>query len=344
MAERITRDLRLEPSGKWVLCGSLGTGKSSELVHLGNKLWRNWMVIALDLPSSTARIDQLTPVEVLFLIGAAAVVRARQNAVSLPDAIVSHLTDAFLGIVQPDVRVNAGDLIEGVALFLSNIATGGNPVAVGASTGLARFGKGLLGGTTRPVREGEPQIQALATAVEDVFAAIRQEKHLGRQIVLVDGLDGSGDRRHSRALHRLSHSDASANPHCLYRPITLMLSAYWNATSASFKQERLTNVVVRQAPPQWLTLDDAKISAGRLSMRLVIEKRLRRLNLNLNDVFEPAAVEDLITNSGGVFETSYAWSTGPASLRWNSPRRTRARRSPRPSHTWPSTMSAKSSK
>jgi ABC-type transport system involved in cytochrome bd biosynthesis fused ATPase/permease subunit len=71
IAEEI--QLGLEPQGKWVLCGSVGSGKSSELVRLTQLLGtKTHAPIGIDLTLSAARVDLLTPPEVLFLIGAGA--------------------------------------------------------------------------------------------------------------------------------------------------------------------------------------------------------------------------------------------------------------------------------
>ena len=59
IAEEI--QLGLEPQGKWVLCGSVGSGKSSELVRLTQLLGMNTHApIGIDLTLSAARVDLLT--------------------------------------------------------------------------------------------------------------------------------------------------------------------------------------------------------------------------------------------------------------------------------------------
>jgi polynucleotide 5'-kinase involved in rRNA processing len=49
----IVEESELEPKGKWVLCGSMGSGKSSELVHLSEQLGRRThATIGVDLTLS----------------------------------------------------------------------------------------------------------------------------------------------------------------------------------------------------------------------------------------------------------------------------------------------------
>jgi len=302
VAERIIKDLEFEefdPSGKWVVCGSLGSGKSSELVRLGQKLWRDSTVIALDLASSSTRVDKLTPAEVLFLIGAAAIRKARDNAYPVPRADENRLIDAFQGLLDPGSRLNVGEILQGVALFITHIAAPGAAPAAGAATGAARIAGGLLGGTTRAFQEGEPAIQELTLAVDAIFERVRQK--LPPPVVLVDGLDKIQDLPNIRGLFASTRLLAAPSAPIIYSgPITLMLSTVWNVASSAFKRERLTNVVVRPPPPEWLSLDPAKIQAGREAMRQVVAKRLARYSLKPEDVFEGSSLEELITSSGGV--------------------------------------------
>jgi hypothetical protein len=299
VAERIIGDLEFEPSGKWVVCGSLGSGKSSELVRLGRKLWKDSTIIALDLASSSTRVDKLTPAEVLFLIGAAAIRKARDNAHPVGQAETNQLIEAFKGLLDPGSRINVGEILQGVALFITNVAAPGVAPAVGAATGVARIAGGLLGGTTRAFQEGEPAIQELALAVDAILERIRHK--LPPPVVLVDGLDKVQDLPTIRSLFTSTRLLSSPTAPIIYSgPITLMLSTVWNVAGGAFKRERLTNVVVQPPPPEWLSLDPAKIQAGREAMRQVVAKRLARYSLKPEDVFEGSTLDDLITASGGV--------------------------------------------
>src|SRR5436190_9834309 len=99
IAEEI--QLGLEPKGKWVLCGSVGSGKSSELVRLTQLLGENSHApIGIDLALSAARVDLLTPPEVLFLIGAGAL-RAGQElwGLKIPREKIEALGSAFSALL-----------------------------------------------------------------------------------------------------------------------------------------------------------------------------------------------------------------------------------------------------
>ncbi|HLL55760.1 MAG TPA: hypothetical protein VK447_19520 [Myxococcaceae bacterium] len=299
VAERIIADLEFEPAGKWVVCGSLGSGKSSELVRLGRQLWKKYTVIALDLPLSVARLDRLTPAEVLFLVGAAAARKASLQGSPVSNSRTEALVQAFSGLISPTARINVSEVLQGVALFISNLAVPGSAPVVGAATGAARLAGGLLGGLTRPVQEGEPALRELSAAVNGILADIRSR--LAPPLLLVDGLDKVQEQDSIRGLFATARLLTEPDAPIVYSgPIALMLDTYWNMAGSVFRRERLTNVVVSQPPAQWLDLKEEKIQIGREAMRQLVSRRLNRLSLQVSNVFEPDALEALVTRSGGV--------------------------------------------
>lgn len=316
VAESIAADLRfgLEPEGKWVVCGSLGCGKSSELVHLGTLLDNTHTVIGLDLPGSVARVDLIQPSEVLFLIGAAAVRTSEERLDRVVDArLKTNLLNAFKGILSSEGHaVDLGKLLQGVALFAANVAAPGVGAVVGAASGAAQVATGALGekarttvrraaklgGLTRPVKEGEPDFERLREAVDDVLFDLRGVRP---PVVLVDGLDklqALGTIRDLFAAHRIL---ALPRAQIVYTgPITLMLATEWQAAGGAFKRERLTNLVVRRPDLIWVEPSDATVEAGRRAMTSIIDRRLRRADLTRDEVFEPRTADRLIEASGGL--------------------------------------------
>ncbi|MEW5851109.1 MAG: hypothetical protein AB2A00_20145 [Myxococcota bacterium] len=302
-ADRILQALPLEEVGKWVVCGSMGSGKSSELVHLANKLWKDHTVIGVDLAASSARVDSLTPPEVLFLLGAAAVVRARRDGHDVSGASLSELSSAFHDLIDPKDRrsqVDVESLIEGVSLFATAMDASAGALAAPAGA----FVKALLGGATRHVKEGEPEVEKLVLAVDAVLSDVAAR--MDPPMLLVDGLDKVTDLATIRALFTTTRLLARPKVPIVYSgPITLMLSTEWHAASAAFKQERLTNVVVARPPKELvdrLELDVAgdKITAGCRAMREVVERRLRYHGVDVDQAFSGDALASIITASGGV--------------------------------------------
>lgn len=316
VAEAIASDLRygLEPEGKWVVCGSMGSGKSSELVQLGGMLHETHAVIGLDLPGSVARVDQIQPSEVLFLIGAAAVRTAQEVLDHEVDARrVQRLLSAFKGLLAPEGHsVDLGKLLKGVALFAANLAAPGAGAVAGAASGVADAAAGALGekakvvprraaklgGLTRPVKEGEPDFERLREVVDEILFEVSA---LRPPVVLVDGLDKLQELSTIRDLFATNRILALPSAQVVYTgPITLMLATEWQAAGGAFKRERLTNVVVRRPDLDWVKLADETIDAGRKAMRRVVVRRLRRLDLRIEDVFAPAGLELLLEASGGL--------------------------------------------
>ncbi len=316
VAESIAADLRfgLEPEGKWVVCGSLGCGKSSELVHLGTLLDNTHTVIGLDLPGSVARVDLIQPSEVLFLIGAAAVRTSEELLHRAVDAkLKTNLLNAFKGILSSEGHaVDLGKLLQGVALFAANIAAPGVAAVAGAAGGAAQVATGALGekakttlrraaklgGLTRQVKEGEPDFERLRGAVDDILFDLRGVRP---PVVLVDGLDklqALGTIRDLFASHRIL---ALPRAQIVYTgPITLMLATEWIAAGGAFKRERLTNMVVRRPDLAWVDPGVDTVEGGRRAMTSIIDRRLKRAGLEQKDVFEEQMVVQLIEASGGL--------------------------------------------
>ncbi len=316
VAETIAADLRLdlEPEGKWVVCGSMGSGKSSELVHLGALLEDSHAVVGVDLLESVGGVDLIQPSEVMFLIGAAAVRTAKEVLDHQVDKkLVEKLLTAFKGLLSSEGHtVDLGKLLQGVALFAANLAAPGAGAAVGAATGAAGAAAGALGekakttirrtsklgGLTRPVKEGEPDFERLREAVDDILDDVSAHRP---PVVLVDGLDKIqelGTIRDLFASHRIL---ALPRAQVVYAgPITLMLNAEWQAAGGAFKRGRLTNVVIQQPDLEWVQLSDESLEAGGEAMHNVVRRRLERLGLAQSRVFESGALPVLTQASGGL--------------------------------------------
>jgi hypothetical protein len=303
--------LRLNPLGKWTVCGSMGTGKSSELVHLARQLWQSHAIVGLDLPRSVARVDRLQPAEVLYLIGLAAV-RAAGELWGHPITgdLIAELHASFTPLLGEHSReIRPGDIIQGVALLMAH-AAGAGPAVAAAAAGAARAAAGVapsqirlsrgtpLGGAARPVVEGDPDLERLQSAVDNILAEVGKYRP---PVVLVDGLDKIQELRPIRDLFSGSRVLALPQAPVIYTgPITLMLATEWQAAAGFFRRERLTNVVVR--PPSLARIDVSieKLNAGQMAMRRVVEHRLRRRDLSIVEVFDMGCLERLIEVSGGL--------------------------------------------
>jgi len=317
VAREIADDLQLEVSGKWVVCGTMGSGKSSELAHLGGILKSDYAVIGLDLPNTVASIDRIQPAEVLFLIGLAAIRAAREL---WNHKISDDTTERLLTALKPlldraphektSFELQPSDLLQGIALFAANVAAPGQVAVAGAAGAGARaVGSFLksklplhrptpLSGITRPVHEGEPDLVRLQEAVDRVLDEVADYRP---PIVLVDGLDKIQELTSIRRMFSSSRILSLPRRPVVYAaPITLMLATEWQAAGGQFQRKRLTNVVTRRPELAGIELTDAKIAAGRDALTLVIAKRLELAGLSLGEVFAEGTVDVLIETSGGL--------------------------------------------
>lgn len=316
VAADVASDLQdgFEPQGKWVFCGSMGSGKSSELVHLGAVLENRRTLVGLDLLGSVSRIDLIEPAEVLFLIGAAAVRTAKEQLdLEIDNKLVVRLRNTFEGLLDEGHRVDLARILQGVALFTANLVAPGVAAVAGAAKGATDAAGGFLGersrvtvsrapklgGLARPVREGEADFEQLRIAVDDILLALSDMRR--GVVVLVDGLDKVQELPAIRNLFTAGRILALPAAQVVYTaPITLMLEAEWQAAGGTFKRARLTNLVIQRPELDRVALTDEEIAANREAMARVIEKRLERLQLRSDQVFEPGCVEDLISASGGL--------------------------------------------
>lgn len=314
VAEGIAKllSLHVERAGKWVVCGSTGSGKSSELVHLAHLLENTHTIVALDLLRSVPTINDVQPSEVLFAVGAGAVQVARNDlGYEVSEKLVEQLMEAFQGLLKEGHRVDLGALLQGVARFTANVAAPGAGEVAGAAAGAAAAVTGALGdrqdvrlggmtrlgGLTRPVKEGEADLEKLRLAVNDVLYDLQKQRQI---VVLIDGLDKIDDEDTIRRLF-VSHRILTLPwAQIVYTaPIDLMLGPLWQAASAIFNCERLTNVLVHRPNLEGIDISDEELAEGRAAMRDVVRRRLLVLELALDDVFEPGALDVLIDVSGG---------------------------------------------
>jgi energy-coupling factor transporter ATP-binding protein EcfA2 len=303
VAERIASllSLRVEPTGKWIVCGSMGSGKSTELVHLARILENEHSVVALDVVRSLRAdilINEVQASEILFAIGAGAVQMAREDlGHEVPENLVDALTDAFLGLLKESKGMDPAKLLQGVARFTANLAVPGGS-GVGAAIAAADVATGVLGGLTRSVKEGNAELERLRIAVDDVLDNVSARRKL---VVLVDGLDKIDDEGRIRDLFVNSRILTMPRTSVVYTaPIDLMLGPLWDTATGVFRSERLTNVVVNEPGLAGVKVTDETLRRGRETMTDMVAARLRHVGLSLDDVFEEGSLDAFVTASGGL--------------------------------------------
>jgi hypothetical protein len=188
--------------------------------------------------------------------------------------------------------------LQGVALFGANVLAPGAGAVVGAAQGVAKAlgaarpsilvgkKKPQLGGLTRRLNEGEPDLVALQDAVNSILHVLTEATPIA---LVVDGLDKLQKLDVIRELFATTRVLCSPEVPVIYSgPITL-------------KRARLPNIIVRKPLPDWVTLHAGQVEAGRAALRDVVARRLeRRAALPVHSVFEADALEALISASGGL--------------------------------------------
>lgn len=310
VARGIAQDLleRFDPQGKWLVCGSVGAGKSSELLRLYQLLKDDFLVVGVDLQGATGgNIDQISPAEVLLCIGAAAVLTAKRRVDHQVDAkLVADLDAAFKGLLQPGRELDVFEFVESVALFGAEVFAPGVGAAASAAVRAAKAATGSprvllgrgIGGLTRTVTDGDPALGRLIAAVDAVVADVGT--HVRAPLVLIDGLDKITELPTIHRLFATSRALAGPEAPLIYSgPITLMIGTEWNAAENYFIRKRLSNMVV--APPQSGAQEtDELVAAGRAGMHEIVLRRCRKAGLELDTCFSPDSVELLISKSGGL--------------------------------------------
>ena len=314
VAKEVRDDLELEDEGKWVFCGSIGSGKSSELVHLASLLGEQYMVVGVDLSNSIENIQKIEPAEVLVLIGASVLETVKEGWAAQPNQqLAVDLQGAFRGLMAtPDEGIDWPKLLASIGLFAFSMTVGNVVGAIGAAAALPetvvsrapKEGGRQLGGVTRPgIREGEADMVALVDAVNAILLAA-QALTARKPVLLVDGLDKVENIAQIRLLFTGSRALASPRCHLVYSaPIVLMQDTEWQAAGDVFERERLHNIVVAKPALPEHGVKDELVAAGVAAMKNVVARRVQGLGLELVDVFENGQLERVIEHSGGVLRT-----------------------------------------
>jgi hypothetical protein len=195
-------------------------------------------------------------------------------------------------------------VFEGVALFLGDLALpGAGKVASAATQTAARMRKrhrpSALGGKTRRLQDGEPDLQRLQEALDAILQEVREGYR--PPVILVDGLDKLLELSTIRDLFVTTR--VLREPACVIvytGPITLMLAPEWKAAGDHFRRVRLSNLVVHQPELDGVEVAAERIDEDRGRLRELVRLRLARRNHEVVEVFEAAALELLIDSSGGL--------------------------------------------
>jgi hypothetical protein len=316
-SREILRYLEEEPAKafKFFLSGSPGSGKSSELAELGRVLDQDRMVVGLDIYQSAANVAQVTGGEVLFMMGLAACrVAIERWGHQVDQRVQDGLVEAFRGMAREPERIDIQRLLKGTAVFSAGLATSAAGVAgavIGpVTTGLADIASAILprsvaprpfGGLAKELREGDPEVERMADALNAVLDDIGSR--LRKPVILVDGLDRIEEPGSIRQLFLQTRLlDLPAFPVVYNGPISLWLSPDYGAltSTARFKSCPLPNFPVERPVGSSAALDDGELQRSRAHLRRIVELRLASQEWTVDQAFDPGAIDLVLDWSGGV--------------------------------------------
>lgn len=219
-AERIIAGLD-RPFGdpRVLFTGTVGTGKTTELLRVTEARRDKEFVVFLDLERHFSEVVQDAPAlqrisawEVCFLAGVALIAQARERLGFVPPA--EHLRDlerAWLALAGASetpagAEVNVGNLASamvGVAAKGAALVPGAGPVVSAAAAGLAGAMGAVkwtlpIGRSKRELPDQEPLVQSLLGSVNVLVGLVQQRSR--RVLFVIDGLDRIRDIDRAKAL------------------------------------------------------------------------------------------------------------------------------------------------
>ncbi|WP_224366620.1 hypothetical protein [Hyalangium versicolor] len=201
-----------------LLAGTVGTGKTTELLHIAEEREERELVVFLDLARHFAEVvkdphalDRIHSWEVCFLAGLGLVSRFKQRLqFELDPEMVKQLGRAWQGLAvatgAPEPQLDLGSFAKD-ALDLGATLAAASPEVVGLGLGLKAVKSVVgavkawnlpLGRSEKPLPDQDRRVQDLLGAVNLLVGEV-QSKH--RKVVFViDGLDRIRDVERAKAL------------------------------------------------------------------------------------------------------------------------------------------------
>ena len=305
VVDEFLSEIRFPGGHRFVLVGAIGSGKSTEMARLHQKMARDAgrVTILLDL-FKQFRVDELAAGQVVFLV-ALTVLRAANLDDETEKTLIGQLQKTYMGIVDRADRrdLNVGKLLKGLAVVVGGIAAG--PAGAAAAMGAAAATEALdlrlaLPGRGRDLQANDPMAIELHHALQDVLVRARKSVDGKRFLVLIDGLDKIGAEPQIRDLFCtgvLSAANVEGIDLVYAAPPSLIFQAGFGV-GTGFRALRLDlfNIFMRTGG-----LNPQEIEA----MRTLLDRRVHEAGLRNDDVWpdgdiEHSAVDRIIIASGGL--------------------------------------------
>ena len=295
------------PPYKALLTGHTGSGKSSELMRLGQELTNDLFVVWFDA-ESTLVTETANHFDVLLAMGLAVHAAAQAAKLDPDERLAKEFIQSFAKFVRKfEDRKRFSLRLDQILKQVVSLAL--NPL--GVSTAILTTANAVLGATRLELKVSDDLVRTLelpANRSEIVGALNKIIKEVGGKaqkpiLIIIDGLDKVPA---ARARKLFADSALLTEPACALvyaAPVEFYHRLTAGMVENLFDEYRmLPNPAVHQRP---LTGDNWKLgrepNKGSLGvMREVVAKRLETQSKAVDEIIVPEALELLARTSGGV--------------------------------------------
>jgi len=291
---------------RMLLTGPVGTGKTTELLHVAQEREKSDLVVSLDLARHFTQVvkdpnalNRVQAWEVCFLAGLALVFRFKERLGTELDAdLVKQLGEAWQTLILAPRQFNLNSFAKEALSLEATLAT--RPWVVGIDWGLKPTQSGSmrlsswelpLGRSETALPDQDRQVQKLLSIVNLLLGEI-QQKHR-KVLLIIDGLDRIQDPARARALFVESQLLSQLQcPLVVCGPIALQPPAA-RAGVHGFETLWLVNEPVLDHD------DPTRSGPGVEFFRELYEHRVRDLGNEVHELVGPTQLRELAYRSGG---------------------------------------------
>lgn len=318
---------------KFLITGSVGAGKTTELHRIAEQRVEHQLVVLFDVYAHFEQtvkdphaINNLESWELLFLVGLAVYAAAASELGHKWDPKVSAaLQDAFKTLQDPNdpIKIDVSKLASTMLVLIGGVSGAVGGPALGVAAGAAALK--ALDNVTQAVRWTVPmgrqsqeprsdqdgRVVAMLHAVNLIIGEVQRDYR--QVLVLLDGLDRITDRSNIEALFVRSNLLAElVCPMVAIAPISVRRGHM--DVVRGFEAKDLVNVpVVSRAKPEYPYLGD-----GVAFFHELMQLRMNKLGLSEAQPFSTAQIDRLAWCSGGRARDFVKLVRGVAERAWDA--------------------------
>jgi len=296
---------------KGLLTGHVGSGKSSELIRLGQELGRDFLVVWFDAEMSLTA-EKANHFDVLLGMGLAVHAAAESVGLRLPSRLSRNFVDSFARFVRKyeerqGFSLRLDQLLQQVFALVLTTGAGavaGAPAAAGVQGVLkaTRLELNVRDELVRILELPANRVQILG-ALNVIIEAVQAQAHKPL-LIITDGLDKVPP---SRARLLFAESNLLTEPACALvyaAPIEFyhhLIAGHVTNLFHEYKMLPNPPVYKRPSSGEHWQMDRGPNADGLRVMQRVVARRLRIIEVKqMDDVITPEALKALALASGGV--------------------------------------------